>query len=932
MPFPDTIVEEPPSSTVATPPPLPARIARPVPAIDFYKIDCRKLRLAEWMRSTGLATALIGWGLGRIGGNITSGQRAPILRDWSDAEISEDQLPDDVRKKFADANAQLFAAGFCGPVFYRVVNRFNGYEDWAALLIGPSAKTLARVLWSRALPGGRIRERFETAFLTMFEDGRGVMTRDCPLRFDLPPEIRAQHRAQIAVADLARLHEETVTASANDAPHQLVRAREDLWSVYTAYETADFRFHEKRRLFTAPSSEESASDREVAQAEHTAAAQGSRFGAAWAELQVLQTKKPSVINGLWLLAITILVSAKVGFGGATGKSLAIIIGVLFFHELGHYLAMRVFKYRNVKMFFLPGFGAAVTGKHYNVPGWKKAMVSLLGPVPGIWCGAVLGGVALFSGNDLLAEIALILVALNVFNLLPIVPLDGGWFWNSVLFSRAPWLELAFKGFAGLSGIGASAAGAGRIWMFLGIATLLALPAALIQGKVATGLRRRGFTPSADDDDSVPFQTAETIFGELETLGKGKFNTKTLATHAVQVFERLNATPPNWLETLGLSAVYFASIAAAIISLGVVSVFHFDPAKLDEAAAESEKKPAPAPTLDARYNGEFHHQSATQTDEKSGTRFLIAQFPSSDDAQRAYAQLAAAPAPTVDLAHFGQSVLVQVPAKKNNPAKKFADTLAQAGGTVSDDGDRKGWFTLNLAATAPSPVIAAQLHHSLDVWLNLPNDLRPPAPWTGESDPSIQRAGETWLKIQDVKNQASQSPEVRRRERQSFLTAIFHRGKNGFSQNRDAAAARDQAQRAAVERLRATHDPAMDDDVLAHELQRPPFSLTDRNPLNKWRADLRQLVTQQVSSPAKALAEAPEDADADEEDDAMEDGNWRDNVRGNIELARLTITLKNLHFGTPARDFPALADWLVARGCTGLRYGVQKCAPADFSGE
>ena len=219
------------------------------------------------MRSTGIVTALIGWGLARIGGNIASGQRAPVLHDWSDAQIPEDELPEDVRQKFASANAQLFAAGFRGPVFYRVVNRFNGCEDCAALLIGPSARTLARVLWSRALPGCKIRERFETAFLTMFEDGRGVWTCDLPVRFDAPPEIRAQHRPKTVPADLLRLHEDTVTAAQNGSPHQLVRAREDLWSVYTAYETADFRFHEKRGLFTAPSPEESASDREVTHAD-----------------------------------------------------------------------------------------------------------------------------------------------------------------------------------------------------------------------------------------------------------------------------------------------------------------------------------------------------------------------------------------------------------------------------------------------------------------------------------------------------------------------------------------------------------------------------------------------------------------------------------------------------------------------------------------
>ena len=32
---------------------------------------------------------------------------------------------------------------------------------------------------------------------------------------------------------------------------------------------------------------------------------------------------------------------------------------LLFHEAGHWVTMRIFKYRNLQMFFIPMFGAAV---------------------------------------------------------------------------------------------------------------------------------------------------------------------------------------------------------------------------------------------------------------------------------------------------------------------------------------------------------------------------------------------------------------------------------------------------------------------------------------------------------------------------------------------------------------------------------------------
>jgi hypothetical protein len=45
--------------------------------------------------------------------------------------------------------------------------------------------------------------------------------------------------------------------------------------------------------------------------------------------------------------------------------------------------MRIFHYRDVRMFFIPFFGAAVSGRHYNIAGWKKAVVSMMGPVPAL---------------------------------------------------------------------------------------------------------------------------------------------------------------------------------------------------------------------------------------------------------------------------------------------------------------------------------------------------------------------------------------------------------------------------------------------------------------------------------------------------------------------------------------------------------------------
>src|SRR5437870_3320292 len=112
------------------------------------------------------------------------------------------------------------------------------------------------------------------------------------------------------------------------------------------------------------------------------------------ELDRLQNQRANLASTLLVLAVSILLFMGAWRIGQGQELLWTIIPILLFHELGHYVAMRWFGYRNLRMFFIPFFGAAVSGQNYNVPGWKKAVVALAGPVPGIVVGAVLGAVGI----------------------------------------------------------------------------------------------------------------------------------------------------------------------------------------------------------------------------------------------------------------------------------------------------------------------------------------------------------------------------------------------------------------------------------------------------------------------------------------------------------------------------------------------------------
>jgi Zn-dependent protease len=105
---------------------------------------------------------------------------------------------------------------------------------------------------------------------------------------------------------------------------------------------------------------------------------------------------------------------------------AIVLAVVAFHEAGHAVAMRLAGYRDVNIFFVPFVGALTVGREVGATIRQRFVVMLAGPVPGLWL-AVLAFSLLprFDGLPLLRPAAVMLLAINALNLLPLTPLDGG---------------------------------------------------------------------------------------------------------------------------------------------------------------------------------------------------------------------------------------------------------------------------------------------------------------------------------------------------------------------------------------------------------------------------------------------------------------------------------------------------------------------------
>jgi stage IV sporulation protein FB len=130
------------------------------------------------------------------------------------------------------------------------------------------------------------------------------------------------------------------------------------------------------------------------------------------------------------------------------QMLLLITGVVLFHELGHFFAMKFFRYKDLGIFFIPLLGAYVSGSKREVSQKESAIILLAGPLPGIILGIIFyllyqNDPSLSIGDISFGDVALLLVFLNLINLFPVYPLDGGQLLNRVFLDEEGWIGKAF---------------------------------------------------------------------------------------------------------------------------------------------------------------------------------------------------------------------------------------------------------------------------------------------------------------------------------------------------------------------------------------------------------------------------------------------------------------------------------------------------------
>ncbi len=111
------------------------------------------------------------------------------------------------------------------------------------------------------------------------------------------------------------------------------------------------------------------------------------------------------------------------------------VALLFVHEMGHVIALRREGIKASAPMFVPFLGAVISARSLGDNAVAEARVGLAGPILGSIGSAACILVWHATGNDIWRALAFTGFFLNLFNLIPLVPFDGG----RAMAAMAPWM-------------------------------------------------------------------------------------------------------------------------------------------------------------------------------------------------------------------------------------------------------------------------------------------------------------------------------------------------------------------------------------------------------------------------------------------------------------------------------------------------------------
>lgn len=143
--------------------------------------------------------------------------------------------------------------------------------------------------------------------------------------------------------------------------------------------------------------------------------------ASKAKILLLALAKIKALTTLGTMFVSI-----VAYGLAFGWPFAVgFVLLLFVHEMGHVIQLRREGVEASAPVFIPFVGALIAAESLGKDAAAEARVGLAGPILGTAGTLIPLAIWLATGSDLFRAIAYVGFFINLINLLPVLPLDGG---------------------------------------------------------------------------------------------------------------------------------------------------------------------------------------------------------------------------------------------------------------------------------------------------------------------------------------------------------------------------------------------------------------------------------------------------------------------------------------------------------------------------
>lgn len=879
MPLPDTAgpaLDSEPGAADRLPPPI------------AYRIDPTRVTMRE-LRMENPILALPGWVIIRLAAKSlppASTDDLPV-EALGPYRVDASSLPSDIRGLLERGAADLAALGFHDPVYHAVNDLLHRTDTYMATFAHRSRPVVARLhlrMWGIKMPP---RPKFFVEFFTELDGGTYLWSLSGKPDMLAPESCTIQRSVTATPAELWALHERglaTITRRPTPIPDSAAAL-----AVAERLHAKVRDFHVARGVFAPATAADFERVGGSLQAPRPAGSPAAVGAAVLAEVERLQRGRGGWRTTITLLVISVILFLLIGIRGVSWSIVLALVPILFIHECGHYLAMKAFGYRDLRMFFIPAFGAAVTGRHYNVAGWKKAVVSLMGPVPGIALGIIVGLCGLVWASDPAVKAGLLLLAINGFNLLPMLPLDGGHVVHTVLFSRHPGLDVAFRACAALAVAGLAILAGSQIFITIAVLMFISLPATLRVSRIAAQLRAEGLRAASEDDQTIPPAIAERIIARLLGPARRPQHTRAVAQQTLQVFEALNARPPGIAASIGLLGVHALSfVAAAVFSL----IFLFGRGgPLQGLARAAADRPAYAITDPAALAS-----AAADADAVSqGPRLMVvATLATPDLARAAYEEAAAALAAGERATLFASTLFIQLPADDEAARRRWLNWLEQrASGVYVESGSVRGAFRFQ--AVARTPAEAAAMRAELLEYFALPLEHAIVAPWSpaGLLTDDQRLARRTYARIMDAAD-VWDDPQL-----EALDEEIDRSRRQGDKAARAALIEKHRSLFREIQRRRVlalADDPSLHRELVLRYVDLP----SDPDPKAFFPADMSPL--------APLLGPTPP-------------GDTTNALSGHVVTAGPELDFYYVTFADPPVGAAALARWLADHGCIGLRYEI-----------